>query len=186
MAEGPPPYCGAHTEHGPCAAKAGKGTDHPGFGSCKHHFGNTEPNIKAANEQAALSFAVGAAGAEVSIDPLEGMLLSVRLSAGLVEYWRGRIDGKEPDLASMAGLERSLVMLNRFTKAALDADVNGRLVALAERAADPIVLAAEEAMAKVQGLTPVQRTVFAEAFEEALERAQVEPASEKRQQLLTA
>jgi hypothetical protein len=38
-----------------------------------------------------LEFAVGALGAEVSLDPLEALLQGVRIASGQVAYWRCRL-----------------------------------------------------------------------------------------------
>lgn len=160
-----------------CHNEPGFKTDHPGSGRCAFHGGATEAGKKAAGKEAALNFAAETVG-EVSIDPLDGMLLSVRIAAGLVDYWQRQI-GHGVNGPSLEGLERSATMLNRFTKAALDADVNGRLVSLAERAADPISFAAEEALAALVNvgvvLTVEQRTVYAKAFESALAKHEEDP-----------
>ncbi len=77
--------------------------------------------------------------------------------------------------SAIDGLERSAVMLNRFSKNALDAGIAEKLVAIAERAADQIVLAAEEALAKLDFLSAPQRTLFAVEFERALAKREAGP-----------
>lgn len=168
---------GETTAGGRCKKPRGWGTSHVGSGRCKLHGGCSPSGDRAGHREAALTFAVGALGAEVAIDPLQGMLQSVRLAYGLVEYWRAKLaegNGDSPP-GTLEGYSASLIMLNRFTKAALDADVNGRLVALAERMADPIIAAAEEALAELTFLTPAQRTEFAQRFELALAKREPEP-----------
>lgn len=79
-------FCGARKKNGkPCEAEAGKGTDHLGFGPCKHHGGMTPAHQKAAAKMMARHHAV-VMGAPVDIDPFAALLWTVRIAAGEVAY----------------------------------------------------------------------------------------------------
>ncbi len=172
--------CGAKTRSGgKCGHPKGYGTDHPGTGPCKFHGGSTPNGKKAAAKEAALVFAREALGSEVSIDPLDALLLSVRLAAGQVNYWRAVLASNENGVTArdeIARYEDAVGSLNRFSKAAVDAGVDQKLVAIAERYGEAVVAALEEALtvARLSFLNAEQRTQLARAFEIAL--AKREPA----------
>lgn len=163
--------CGAQTRAGAaCKRPAGWGTDHVGFKRCKLHGGRSPTGNGAGHRAMALAFARGALGAEVDIDPLQGMLLSVRLAGGVVMYHRLRLQGLADDAdpaAINAELDRALVNLNRFCKNALDAGVDAKRVAIEERMAEAISLAAEDGLRELK-LTAKQRAAFTTRFVAAL------------------
>lgn len=171
-------YCGAKTrqEKRPCKRGRGWGTSHPGYGTCKMHGGCTPSGIKAAAKEAARDFAVGMLGAEVDVDPLGAMLLSVRLAAGVVAYYRLQIvaEGDAASLAIVEGYERAVANMGKLAKSALDAGVNERLVKIAERTAEKIALAAEEALEAAQ-IKGDARKVFALTFGRSLARLEEAP-----------
>lgn len=69
--------CGAKTRAGtPCAYPAGRGTDHLGYGKCKHHGGNSPSGTIAGARQMAIAL-----GAELDLEPHEALLLTVRRAA---------------------------------------------------------------------------------------------------------
>src|SRR3954447_6299267 len=105
--------CGAKKRGGgKCGQAAGLGTDHLGHGRCKWHGGASPNGRKAATREAALSFARGALGAEVEGSPVEAMEEAVRLSRGLLAYYRHELataaaparGRPDPDLARIAEL----------------------------------------------------------------------------------
>lgn len=70
--------CGAKTKNGgTCRLGAGWGTDHPGFGSCKKHFGNAPNHRKHAARQEGLALAAEAGliveADAATVDPLEAL-----------------------------------------------------------------------------------------------------------------
>lgn len=86
-AEQESPKCGARKRNGTlCSAGAGKGTDHPGFGRCKHHGGCTPTQRVGAARQEAAAVAVKL-GAPINIAPLDALLWCVRIAAGEVAYF---------------------------------------------------------------------------------------------------
>jgi hypothetical protein len=166
-------FCGIKTRKGrgtPCRKPAGWGTPTPGRGPCRLHGGMLPGVRKVCEAQEADAFAREVLQLDVPIDPLQAKLLAVRLAAGLKDYWTRRWAKDGPTDTVVAGYERALDKLDRFSKTALDAGVAEKLVALAEREADPIVLAAEEALAVLKGLTATERTAFAVALKAGLER----------------
>jgi hypothetical protein len=169
--------CGArtHQSKAPCKRGAGWGTSHPGYGRCKNHGGSLPNGIKAAAAEAAREFAVGMLGAEVDLSPTDAMLLAVKLASGQVAYYRLSL-AAEADApgALIDAYERAVERQARISKMALDAGVNERLVRIAERAAEQIALAAEEAL-KAMEASPDQRRQFASAFGTSLRRLEEPP-----------
>jgi hypothetical protein len=165
--------CGAPTLKGqgpPCENRAGMGTGHVGYGPCKKHGGRTQSVEKHWAAVMATDFAKEALALEEGIDPLQAKLLSVRLAAGLVGFWRKRWSEVGPTREVLDGFGMAIDKLDRFSKTALDADVNERLVHLAEREADPIVLAFEEALANQPEIKAAIRDRLVQDFERALEK----------------
>jgi hypothetical protein len=124
---------------------------------------------------AAIEFAKDALGAEVNADPLEAMTQAVRLSCGLTAYYRQRLARMETHTREDEQLfESALQTQAKIAKAALDAGLEARVVALAERQAEPLILAIEEGFAALSeanlGLSNEQRTIFAAALSVGLRR----------------
>lgn len=160
-------YCGANRTRtaGTCGKPAGWGTDHVGFGQCRYHGGTTPNGRKFANRQKALTFARGALGAEVGGTPLDALEQSVRLAAGIVDYYRHEIADATVDAASSDEADREAArrrigeLVGPYTeavklqkdvaKAATDAGVAERRQVLAERAAALLGAAFEDALAEV-------------------------------------
>lgn len=156
------PQCGfPKRSGGHCKAYAGRGTDHPGYGYCKSHMGNTKIHrVRAAMMEA--SYEARVMGLPIDIDPMEGLLLVIRITAGEVAYCTDRISELAPkkaivrhkkivsrasDMESYEEVETSTeVTLNiwivtrqaamdrfaKFCKMAIDAGVSERQVAVAE------------------------------------------------------
>lgn len=172
--------CGAQKRQGErgrkCAKGAGWGTSHPGFGLCKLHGGNSPSGIKSAAREQARLFAVGMLGHEADVDPLSSVLQAVRLAAGATAYYRVQLAslGLEAPPALVEDYERSIERQARIAKLAVDAGVAERLVRIAERTAEQIALAAEEALAEV-GADAELRRAFAAAFSRSLARLEEAP-----------
>jgi hypothetical protein len=77
--------CGARKKRGGlCRAPAGRGTPHPGYGSCSLHGGNTKTGeIAGARYEAKAELALY--GGAIDIDPHEALLLCLRIAAGEVQ-----------------------------------------------------------------------------------------------------
>lgn len=161
--------CGAKTRSGGhCAQRAGWGTDHPGFGTCRNHLGSTAQHGTHAARLEALAFARGQLGQELEIDPLEGVLLAVRLAYGIVDHLRHRLHVNATDELRDA-YSRALMDYTRICDIAIKAGVSERQIKIVERLAEQLSLAAEDALA-VLGLDAAQRALFGQAFEAALAR----------------
>lgn len=101
----PDRHCGAHPddEAGPCRAYKGSGTDHVGFGRCKHHGGNS-PSGRAASHREIATAAVRelrlTAGISRPVDPAQALLEEIARTAGVID-WLGeqveRVAGDRPD-----------------------------------------------------------------------------------------
>lgn len=172
----------------PCKYTKGWGTDHPGRGPCKFHGGAMPNNRKAAAreeaEERGREYARGAFGAKVEIDPLDAQLLSVYLARGIVDYWRAKGEreagenGGTVSPATLDGYARAVADFNRFSKNAVDVDIAGRLLTVAERAGEQIALVCEDALAALVAagvkLTNAQRTVYAQAVGKSVTRLEDE------------
>jgi hypothetical protein len=77
--------CGARKKRGGlCRAPAGRGTPHPGYGSCSLHGGNTKTGeIAGARYEAKAELALY--GGPIDVDPHEALLLCIRMAAGEVQ-----------------------------------------------------------------------------------------------------
>lgn len=163
--------CGAKLKGGrTCGHPKGWGTDHAGSGRCKFHGGSSRNGRKAANRERALSFARGQLGAEVAGTPLDALEQSVRLAAGLVDYYRYEIAdatllgaSRKPEDAAR-GRQRVGELVGPYTeavklqkdvaKAATDAGVAERRTLLAERTAQMLGAAFDDALAAVVAAQP--------------------------------
>lgn len=71
-----------------CTRTAGWGTEHPGFGSCKWHTGDTPAGVAHAEKERA-KLAVEQFGIPVETTPQDALLREVHRSAGVVFYLDG-------------------------------------------------------------------------------------------------
>lgn len=81
-----PVFCGApKKETGePCRNGSGKATDHPGYGRCKWHGGNSKSHRQAASIAAARETAV-LFGVPRNVDPITGMLETYHSTMGVLD-----------------------------------------------------------------------------------------------------
>jgi hypothetical protein len=163
--------CGCPTKdgHGPCGKPAGWGTPHS-TGPCKHHGGLFPTVQKHHARLEALNFARGQLGQELDIDPLEGVLVAVRLSYGTVDYWRHRIAAnpeRQDDLQEQ--YQRALMDYTRICDIAIKAGVSERQIKILERAAEQLSLLFEELVAAAQA-TVEQRERMMEAWVKGIAR----------------
>lgn len=99
--------CGALTQKAGiayCQLKKGAGTDHPGFGNCARHGGNTEAGVKSAMREMGKAF-IAQYKAEhkfggnrhdpsiATLTPEQALLEEVRRSAAMVRFLEERIAG---------------------------------------------------------------------------------------------
>jgi hypothetical protein len=126
-----------------CTLPAGWGTDHVGSGRCRLHGGATRNGRVAAAKEEAQREAVQVMGAPIDVDPLEALLVCVRVAAGEAEYASAQV--AELERAMQEGKKSTslhpwirvrqdaLERLARFSKMAVDAGVAERLVQVEER-----------------------------------------------------
>ena len=132
------PLCGARKKNGElCRAFAGQSTDHPGVGRCKFHLGNSPTHQVNAVVQETQRRMIKL-GMPVEVEPHEALLSMLYLASGHVAWLREEIGGTDDlgtfearVLVELYGTERDRVA--KVAKAALDAGVNERQVAVAER-----------------------------------------------------
>ena len=91
--------CGARARstNQPCRLPAGWGTDHPGFGNCRRHCGNTSGGRKSAQNKMAAA-AVVTFGLPREVDPHDALLEEVWRTAGAVDWLQRKVreqEGKE-------------------------------------------------------------------------------------------
>jgi hypothetical protein len=130
-----------------CTLPAGWGTDHPGIGPCKHHYGNTQRVVRAAGlaEGKEVAQVLKGMGVAASLDPGEALRWEVNNTLGHVAWHKAVIDTWDvlkpdgsarplnPDESEF--YERYLAErahLVRAARMAVAADVEGRAMKLAE------------------------------------------------------
>lgn len=133
--------CGAKKRNGEfCTQRAGRGTDHLGFGACNFHGGNMTNHRKAALKNEAVLM-----GAPKEINPLDALIWCIKLTAGEVEFCTQQLEIlKEEDWLESTlvgkqihvwGRERQKAVdrLAKFSKDALALGIADRAVRLAEQ-----------------------------------------------------
>jgi hypothetical protein len=154
-----------------CRNRAGHRTEHPGFGQCWKHGGNTSAHAAAGAKMMAVAATREAYGGQEDIDPLEAMLYTVRRGRALAMYWRSAaLDAAEDPIRFEKAAQqeaRALDDLNRWSHGAVRAGVAERLVRITERTADRLASALEEALAGVD-LPDGQRALIVRRFSAGL------------------
>jgi len=127
-----------------CKQPSGAGTQHKGFGACRHHGGNSP-----AHNVSAARMAVRQMAQELCVDPVTALLSTVHQTAGMVQWVRNQIEtfegNDDPEtfalelglLAELYDKERN--NLAKFSKMAIDAGIAERQVQLAEATAQVLV-----------------------------------------------
>src|SRR4051794_15800762 len=143
---GPSRWCGARTRGGRnCQHEAGWGTDHPGWGRCKMHGGNSRNGRLFAARLEALA-SIPPAGGESDVEPIDALLFCVRREAARGVWLRLRLELLDPDGSAISAPAAELHRLEaqgterlaRFSKMALDAGVAERKVRLVARQAEAL------------------------------------------------
>lgn len=179
------PICGAKKGSGDkCGLAPGWGTDHPGYGKCVYHGGRSPGGRKAA-VMAKVKEEAPAMGIPIDLDPMEALLMCVRIAAGEVAYTTNMIAALEtgkaivnPETKRMylgfEGQELEDVVISpetlniwistrhkcmdnlaRYSKMAIDAGISERQIALAERYGQMIAGLLERVLGDL-GLTSAQ------------------------------
>lgn len=152
----------------PCQKPAGWSTEHLGKGTCKLHGGNLPNVVKHWNrvlaEEEMATNVRGMFDEIPEVDPRESLLACVRIAAAQVSYYAWRVQllpaddlvsASIKDVATASGkvvqvvqgpsltiwqnlLDEATAKLARYSKMALDAQIDERLVATAERIGDQL------------------------------------------------
>jgi hypothetical protein len=167
-------YCAARTRNGGlCKQPAGHGTPHPGKGPCKLH-GGCMPNVVKRYATIEAREAIGKWGIELDIDPFEGILASVRMAYGAVAAFKARLkDDSKPDSPEVIAWMAAQKHAAQIAKMAIDAGIAERQVQIAERMAEQIAMAYEDALAD-EDLSPEQVSRIAAKFSAGLMRLEGE------------
>lgn len=132
-----------------CTKGAGWGTDHVGWGPCKHHMGSTPAVSQHAHKEAAIHYAQTLAS-ELDLNPVEALLWAVRLGAGAVSYWQGLLADENTPIELALAVEQSYgAERDRMAKTAalcIQAGLAEKRVRIAERQADLMEIVLESAM----------------------------------------
>jgi hypothetical protein len=144
--------CGAYVKKRgkPCGLPKGHGTNHPGSGHCKWHFGNTETGKENAAKEAGLSLLKYTD--PVSLDPTSALLQELHRTAGMVAYldqqaakWEVDTDKEIPDhqrqWMRVHMVERKHLV--EVSKTAIAAGIAERQVQLAEQQGAILAMAIE-------------------------------------------
>lgn len=166
----------------PCRKPAGWGTSHRGFGACSLHGGKT-PSGQAHGAKLAAIAAMPTMGGEIDINPLDGLLYTVRRASGLASWYRMHAEartmaGENPE--PYASLERdALGDLAKWAKMAIDAGVAERQVRIAERMGERLSAAFEAALAAMVAagvaMSGEQRMIAVRAYSADLARQEGGP-----------
>jgi hypothetical protein len=117
-----------------CRNPAGYRTDHAGFGACAFHGGNSPSLQRHAAKQHIRIFAE-----EVDMEPDAAIKWAVRMSAGAVTWFQGRIaaaqEGDEDLAFLLAGYADERDRLAKTAKLAVDAGIAERQVQVMEQEA---------------------------------------------------
>jgi hypothetical protein len=181
MARRDGPKCGAkrHGSSQRCQLPAGWGTDHPGAGRCRKHFGNA-PNVKKAAAREQAEDRAREVLARMDVRPVGNPLRALRKLAGQAESWKetcadlvnrltaeeirypGSLKGEQ--LRAEIGMFQDATRLSASLLVSLvKLDLDGQLQALEDRQLDVFAAAFASAVAKA-GLSPEQRQVLQSEF----------------------
>jgi hypothetical protein len=144
----PDEFCRGRTRQGGyCARRAGHGTDHVGVGRCRLHGGMT-PNAQLSGVVELARREATIMGSPLNIDPVEGILECIRITAGEIAYCSEQIAQlQDPMETTMFGKQldgwiiarqRAMDRMVGYSATALKANVDERRVQAAERYADSI------------------------------------------------
>ncbi len=97
------PKCGAKKgtkkagDQGFCSKPAGYGTDHLGYGPCKHHMGST-PAVTAKYKGVAMESDAARALAQLDVQPIDNPLEALALLAGQAVAWKDAMAARVNEL----------------------------------------------------------------------------------------
>lgn len=177
----PPNVCGAwikrRDKH--CEQPKGHGTDHPGSGHCRWHFGSTQAGREFAAKQAGMQILKYTTPLE--IDPTAALLQELYRTAGQVRYLDTKIAEWELDTTEeIPDSQRQWLLVHRaerkhmveVAKSALMAGVAEREIRLAEQQGAILADAIEKILERMQ-LTPAQLDLIPEVVPSVLRAVSV-------------
>ncbi|MGR3875793.1 hypothetical protein ACUXZZ_45490 (plasmid) [Streptomyces graminifolii] len=161
-----PKKCGAQKRQGEqgdlCGQAAGWGTDHPGYGSCRLHGGNTRNQRAAARSEMADTQARQIL-AQLDVQPVADPFAALSLLAGQVLAWQEAISrivndlgdrvryeggaGAEQLRAEIALYERAMDRTGSVLGMIAKLNIEDRMARVTERQADALISALEAGLA---------------------------------------
>lgn len=169
--------CNAARSNGElCQMPAGFGTEHEGFGECKHHGGNTKrANIAAAEVEAQVGLRRHFGREMSAIDPIDALIQELARANAAVSFYDDAIVRRATSLQIAGELDpedeidpidpRTMVLLKyygderdrliRISKASLDLGLRGRQQALQEKLGFLVVNTIKATLEAI-GLSPAQ------------------------------
>lgn len=156
-----------------CQLDAGRDTNHPGFGKCSLHGGNT-PTLETnaamyAGGEVIKKMTKGFGAAPPRIDPHEGLLQEVANSFGIVAFLRQRLDMFDLDLGAkvldpakkelIELYDKQRTMAVRAAKMAIDAGIAEQRVQLERDKAGLLVEVLKEVFAGLNLSVEQQRLI---------------------------
>lgn len=158
----------------PCRQKAGAGTPNS-KGPCWLHMGAMPTVARRYAREEAVERARAMLTTDVPDDPLEAMLASVHVASALVAYHRLKIDNLDVvSTEDVEALERANLNRKTIAEGVVRAGVAERTVQIAERMAEQITLAFEEALAG-ERLDRALRARLVERFAQGLVKIENRP-----------
>lgn len=177
----PPNVCGAwikrRSKH--CEQPKGQGTDHPGSGHCKWHFGSTQAGREFAAKEAGMQILKYTTPLE--IDPTAALLQELYRTAGQVRYLDAKIGEWDLDTTEeIPDSQKQWLAVHRaerkhmaaVAKLALDAGVAEREIQLAEQQGAILADAIEKILDRMQ-LTVAQINLIPEVVPAVLRAVSV-------------
>lgn len=168
-------FCGAIKRNGsPCHREAGWGTDHKGYGRCKHHTGSTHSGKLAAAKAETSDMATS-----LRVTPAQGLLGVLHLAAGQLQFVTQKVaELPEKDLLvntpfgtaenPWLRLQRQIMQdVAKFSRSAADMGIQERQQNLAETQTSLVAQLMEKVLGELD-LTPAQRKQVGPAIREHL------------------
>lgn len=169
------PKCGAKTRQeessGECQLAAGWGTEHPGYGVCRLHGGNTK-NQKASAAKLKADHEARTLLADLDVQPIDDPLTALSLLAGQIVAWQTAVatlvnrlsedsiryegtTGAEQLRAEIGMYERALALAAKVLADIARLDIDARLARIEEEKARVLMEAVQAGLAAIK-VTPEQ------------------------------
>jgi hypothetical protein len=145
---------------------AGFGTEHSGIGLCETHDESTPTPQERLAAADPVTHDLAQLAQEMSIEPHDAMLWAARLAAGELEFWI-QVLKQDPTNENLVHYHKARQEASRLNKAAIDAGVQERTVALRERMSLILATALDEILSQLP-LSMEQKALLPGAIHKAL------------------